>query len=145
MVSDATLFFFCYFRRAGREQDSKPSQPANLRERDRERDIYTDECFVVVWGDSFRGDMSEDERRSFIDACKCLHNAPSQTPPDIAPGARTRWDDFVVSHLLHTYDVHRSPWLIPFHRELLFQLEKALRDECGYGGGESWSWSWSWW
>lgn len=135
------LFFSVIFGgQAGNRTANQPSQ--RLRERERDICIYTDECFVVVWGDSFRGDMSEDERRSFIDACKCLHNAPSQTPPDIAPGARNRWDDFVVSHLLHTYDVHRSPWLIPFHRELLYQLEKALRDECGYGGGESWSWSW---
>lgn len=135
--------FFCFLLfSAGRQGTGQQTKPASNSERERERYIYTDECFVVVWGDSFRGDMNEDERRSFIDACKCLHNAPSQTPPDIAPGARNRWDDFVVAHLLHTYDVHRSPWLIPFHRELLFQLEKALRDECGYGGGESWSWSW---
>lgn len=110
-------------------------QPAAPRER--ERDIYTDEWFFFWEGNVFRGDMSEDERRSFIDACKCLHSAPSLTPPDVAPGARTRWDDFVVAHVLNTYDVHRSPWLVPFHRELMYQFEKALREECGYGGGES--------
>ncbi|CAK1364055.1 unnamed protein product [Cercospora beticola] len=87
-------------------------------------------------------DLTPDERREYIDACKCLHDKPSRTPKDAAPGAKTRWDDFVVAHILASDDVHRSPKLLAYHRLYLHELEKALRDECGYTGGQPY-WLWS--
>lgn len=80
--------------------------------------------------------MSSNERRDYITACKCLHDAPAKTPKDIAPGAQTRWDDFVVAHILASDTVHRSPWLLAWHRHFLWVFERTLRDECDYTGGQ---------
>ncbi|USW54603.1 Putative tyrosinase copper-binding domain, di-copper centre-containing domain superfamily [Septoria linicola] len=32
--------------------------------------------------------------------------------------------------------VHRSPWLLAWHRHFLWVFERTLRDECGYTGGQ---------
>lgn len=36
----------------------------------------------------------------------CLHKKPAKTPAGIASGAKNRYDDFVVTHILQSYEVH---------------------------------------
>ncbi|KXT10998.1 hypothetical protein AC579_5005 [Pseudocercospora musae] len=88
------------------------------------------------------GDMSRDERLDYIRALNCLHTKPPKTDPKLAPGCKTRYDDFVVAHIMNTYNVHFSAWLLSFHRVFIWEFEKALRDECGYKGGQPY-WDWS--
>ncbi|EME84314.1 uncharacterized protein MYCFIDRAFT_163142 [Pseudocercospora fijiensis CIRAD86] len=88
------------------------------------------------------GDMSRAERLDYIRAVKCLKTKPAKTDPKYAPGCKNRYDDFVVAHIMNTFTVHFSPWLLPFHRVFLWEFEKALRNECGYTGGQPY-WDWS--
>ncbi|KAK4498915.1 hypothetical protein PRZ48_009425 [Zasmidium cellare] len=88
------------------------------------------------------GDMSVESRKEYISALYCLKDKPAQTNQDDFPGARTRWDDFAVGHLINVMSVHRSPWLAVWHRHYNWRLERALREECGYSGGlPYWHWS----
>jgi tyrosinase len=62
----------------------------------------------------------------------------------LAPGARSRYDDLIVAHVLQTTKIHNSGFLLPWHRELVWQIEQALRNECGYTGYQPY-WDWSKW
>ncbi|KAH6697748.1 hypothetical protein VD0002_g1531 [Verticillium dahliae] len=46
--------------------------------------------------------LTRGERRLYIKAVKCLHSRPSKYPRSEAPGARSRFDDFVVTHVQQT-------------------------------------------
>lgn len=45
-----------------------------------------------------------------------------------------KFDDFVVTHIQQTLDIHYSGIFPPWHRWFVYQYEKALREECGYKG-----------
>ena len=55
-----------------------------------------------------RSQLSKPDRRNFIDAMKCLHSKPTLTPASVAPGARSRFDDFIVTHILQPYSIHAT-------------------------------------
>lgn len=59
----------------------------------------------------------------------------------MAPGARSRFDDFVVAHIQQTLTIHFTGNFQPWHRWFVYQYEKALRDECGYAGHQPY-WDW---
>jgi tyrosinase len=59
----------------------------------------------------------------------------------VAPGAKSRFDDFVVTHIQQTLQIHYSGVFQPWHRWFVYQYEKALRDECGYTGYQPY-WDW---
>ncbi|KAK4499228.1 hypothetical protein PRZ48_009741 [Zasmidium cellare] len=50
-------------------------------------------------------------------------------------GAQTRWDDFVAIHATNNDPIHVSPILLGWHRQFNFEVERALREECGYQFG----------
>ncbi|KAI4660374.1 uncharacterized protein J4E78_005077 [Alternaria triticimaculans] len=88
--------------------------------------------------------LSKPERRNYIDAIKCLHSKPSLTPASVAPGARSRFDDFVVTHVLQTYSVHATANFLSWHRYYIYAYEQLLRNECGYKGYLPY-YNWAWW
>jgi tyrosinase len=59
---------------------------------------------------------------------------PARTPAEVAPGARSRFDDFTVVHIQQTLNIHYTGNFQPWHRFFVYTYEKALRDECGYTG-----------
>lgn len=59
-----------------------------------------------------RSTLSKNEKLNFIDAVKCIHEKPALTPSSIAAGAKSRYDDFVVTHVKQTYWVHGTVRLI---------------------------------
>ncbi|EME40254.1 hypothetical protein DOTSEDRAFT_137456 [Dothistroma septosporum NZE10] len=79
-------------------------------------------------------DLSPDMRRSFISACHCMANLPAKSSKSFAPGARNRWDDFVAAHIKVWRDIHFSVWNTIWHRQFVWIMEQALRQECGYDG-----------
>ncbi|AEO60765.1 tyrosinase-like protein [Thermothelomyces thermophilus ATCC 42464] len=87
------------------------------------------------------GSLSKDERLAYVNAVKCLQSKPPRTPASVAPGARSRFDDFVVVHIQQTLDIHYSGIFQAWHRWFVYQYEKALRDECGYTGYQPY-WDW---
>lgn len=53
--------------------------------------------------------MTKAERRDYIQAAKCLYEAPSKlhaADPQTYPGLRSRYDDFVAVHLEQTLSIH---------------------------------------
>ena len=51
-------------------------------------------------------DLSIPEREDYIKAVQCLMNKPSKAPKDIAPGALSRFDDFVATHATQAMMLH---------------------------------------
>lgn len=52
------------------------------------------------------GSLSKKERKDYIDAVLCLQSKPSITPRDEWPGVRTRYDDFVATHINQSMSIH---------------------------------------
>jgi tyrosinase len=94
--------------------------------------------------------FSVGEKKIYIKAVICLQALPSRTPSYLAPGAKTRYDDFVATHINQTLFIHRmvalsSPFwygladmpqgtFLGWHRYFIHEFEQALRDDCGYAG-----------
>jgi tyrosinase len=55
-----------------------------------------------------RATFSYFEKRSYINAVKCLQSLPSITPPSAAPGAKRRFDDFAATHINQTLTIHET-------------------------------------
>ncbi|KAG9499529.1 hypothetical protein J7337_007985 [Fusarium musae] len=85
--------------------------------------------------------LSKKERKAYINAVLCLRKKPSKGDPSFAPGARTRYDDFVAVHINQTRSIHATGNFFTWHRYYTWAYEKALRDECGYKGTQPY-WNW---
>ncbi|KAI1049168.1 hypothetical protein LB506_004653 [Fusarium annulatum] len=70
----------------------------------------------------------KNEKNDYIGAVKCLATKPSQTG-NIYAGAKSRYDDFQVSHIVNTDFIH-------------YVYEKDLRDLCCYSGAQPY-WDWT--
>lgn len=79
-------------------------------------------------------DFSYKQRKSYIQSVLCLQKLPSQTPSDLVPGARSRYDDFVATHINQTQTIHFTGTFLAWHRYYVWNFEQALRNECGYTG-----------
>lgn len=86
--------------------------------------------------------LSRPDRLSYISAIYCLANRTALTPLTLMPGARTRYDDFISTHILQAPFVHFDGLFLPFHRYYLHLYERALRTECGYTGAQPY-WDWT--
>ncbi|KAK2729083.1 FAD binding domain-containing protein [Colletotrichum kahawae] len=61
--------------------------------------------------------------------------------PELAPGARNRYDDFVAVHINQTTTIHGTGNFLTWHRYFTWAYEEALRNECGYEGAQPY-WNW---
>ncbi|KAI9163137.1 Tyrosinase-like protein orsC [Paramyrothecium foliicola] len=86
--------------------------------------------------------ISVDERKDYIAAVQCLQSKPARTPSEAAPGAKTRFDDFVATHINQTMTIHYTANFLPWHRYFTWLYEEALREECGYKGTQPY-WNWA--
>ncbi|RDW80146.1 hypothetical protein BP6252_04784 [Coleophoma cylindrospora] len=86
--------------------------------------------------------FSGPERKAYTDAVLCLMAAPSITDPAIAPGAKTRYDDFVAVHMNQTLTIHGTANFLAWHRYFTYTYEQALINECGYKGAQPY-WNWA--
>ncbi|KAH8886663.1 Di-copper centre-containing protein [Thozetella sp. PMI_491] len=86
-------------------------------------------------------DLSVRERQDYISAAKCLQSTPAKSPRSLVPGARTRYDDFVATHINQTDWIHNTANFLSWHRYYLWIYEKAMREECGYTGAHPY-WNW---
>ncbi|KAJ5648559.1 hypothetical protein N7490_004931 [Penicillium lividum] len=82
------------------------------------------------------------EKKSYIKSVLCLTKARSITPTHVAPGARSRFDDFVATHISQAYHVHRDGLFLAWHRYFIYEYEQALRTECNYTGDYPY-WNWA--
>ncbi|KAF2277857.1 Di-copper centre-containing protein [Westerdykella ornata] len=87
------------------------------------------------------GDLTKDERKEYIRAVKCIMSKPSKLPAGKYPGAKNRYDDFVVVHMNMTPSVHSTANFLHWHRYYIWAYETALRTECDYKGYQPY-WNW---
>ncbi|KAF2621922.1 Di-copper centre-containing protein [Macroventuria anomochaeta] len=78
--------------------------------------------------------LSGKERIAFTDAVNCLHKLPAKTPASVAPGAKSRYDDLVVTHIQQSLTIHGTGNFLTWHRYFTWTFEQMLRNECGYQG-----------
>ncbi|KAH7080473.1 hypothetical protein BKA63DRAFT_563155 [Paraphoma chrysanthemicola] len=74
------------------------------------------------------------EKLNYIEAVQCLGTKKARTPAAVAAGAKTRYDDFVVTHILLTHVTHGNGNFLSWHRYYMWAYEQTLRNECGYKG-----------
>ncbi|KAB5515242.1 hypothetical protein GE09DRAFT_1046195 [Coniochaeta sp. 2T2.1] len=85
--------------------------------------------------------LTRPEKLHYIAAVKCLQGKPAQLRAEFT-GVRSRYDDFVASHISRTGWVHFSGLFHPFHRLMVAQYESELRSECNYNGSQPY-WDWT--
>ncbi|KAF2843002.1 Di-copper centre-containing protein [Patellaria atrata CBS 101060] len=78
--------------------------------------------------------LTKAQRLKYINAVKCLATKQPKTPLAKAPGVRSRYDDFVATHINQTFSIHNTGNFVGWHRLFVWAYEKALREECGYDG-----------
>lgn len=81
-----------------------------------------------------RNTLSKNDKKAYIKAVKCLQSKPAKGPADFAAGAKTRFDDFVSTHIDATQTIHYTGNFLSYHRYYTWLYEEALRNECGYKG-----------
>lgn len=86
--------------------------------------------------------LTSAERKSYTNAVLCLQNKTGLTPRSFAPGARTRYDDWVATHINQTDNIHYTGNFLSWHRYFTWQYEQTLRNECGYNGSQPY-WNWA--
>jgi tyrosinase len=88
------------------------------------------------------GTLSKKQRKNYIKAVKCLQSRPALTPSTVSSGAKTRFDDFVVTHINQTMTIHYTANFLSWHRYYIWLYEEALREECGFTGDlPYWDWA----
>lgn len=87
------------------------------------------------------GSLSSQEKLNYINAVKCLQRLPTRTPANVSAGARSRFDDFTVTHIQQTLTIHYTGNFMLWHRWFVYQYESALRNECNYTGYQPY-WDW---
>lgn len=70
-----------------------------------------------------------------------MMSKPPITPSSLVPGAMSRYDDFVATHINQTLSIHATGNFLSWHRYFVWTWEKALREECGYQGYQPY-WNW---
>ncbi|KAK3117612.1 hypothetical protein LTR53_000840 [Teratosphaeriaceae sp. CCFEE 6253] len=78
-------------------------------------------------------DLKAAEKTAYINAVLCLQKLPAKSG-SFAPGARSRFDDFVAVHINQTLVIHETANFLSWHRYFTWAYEHALRNECGYTG-----------
>ncbi|CAG9945977.1 unnamed protein product [Clonostachys rosea f. rosea IK726] len=87
-----------------------------------------------------RRTLSVQNRLKYLDALKCLMKKPPQSSENDIPGARSRYDDFLGTHIINADNVHFVGVFYPYHRLLLHSFEQAL-STCGWKDGiPYWDW-----
>ncbi|KAK3336363.1 hypothetical protein B0T19DRAFT_480908 [Cercophora scortea] len=90
------------------------------------------------------GDLPGVERKQYIAAMLCMMSTPSKLDQKKFPGAKSRYDDFVVVHINQTLSIHNTGSFLSWHRYYLWSFERVLREECGYNGTAPY-WDWGRW
>ncbi|KAK3316884.1 hypothetical protein B0H66DRAFT_626479 [Apodospora peruviana] len=88
------------------------------------------------------GDLSKAERTEYINAVKCFQSTPPRYSQTIVPGARSRYDDFLATHINQTQTIHSTGNFLGWHRYYTWLYEQALHEECGYTGTQPY-WDWA--
>lgn len=89
-------------------------------------------CTIAKWQEY--GSMTAAQRIAYTNAILCLQNKTANTLSALVPGAKTRYDDFVATHINQSMEVHFTGTFLAWHRYFSWTYEQSLRNECGYDG-----------
>jgi len=73
-----------------------------------------------------RSDLTVAQREEYIKAVLCLQNKPAKAPKDQIPGAKSRYDDFVATHMTQAMMLHDPV------RTVRGNDMRNLRLKCGF-------------
>jgi len=86
--------------------------------------------------------LSSRDQQKYLSAVQCFLTKPGITPPELAPGVVSRYDDLIATHSNQTLGIHYVGHFLPWHRLYTAYYESALRKECGYDGAQPY-WDWN--
>lgn len=78
-----------------------------------------------------RHTLSDGQKRSYIDAQRCVMEKPGSLG---LPAAKTAYDEMAANHQILGRTIHATGSFLPYHRYLLHAHEVLLR-ECGFEDG----------
>lgn len=91
--------------------------------------------------------MSKEMRKQFTDSVTCLKNMPPQNA-DLSAyggengGVKSRYDEYVATHIENTFKIHNTADFLAWHRHFIFEFESDLKNSCGYTGTlPYWDWT----
>ncbi|KAM0721000.1 hypothetical protein Q7P37_003285 [Cladosporium fusiforme] len=86
--------------------------------------------------------MSNEDRKSFTDAVMCLKEVPATVDADTYPGVKSRYDEYVATHINMTMNIHVTADFLAWHRNYIWEWEQDLINTCGYTGSlPYWDWA----
>ncbi|TKA30059.1 hypothetical protein B0A50_02778 [Salinomyces thailandicus] len=90
--------------------------------------------------------LDEATRKSFTDAVTCLSTMePTHMKAEEAsdyPGVKSRFDEFVATHINYTMNIHDTADFLAWHRTFIHFWEQDLKNLCGYTGNlPYWNWA----
>lgn len=84
--------------------------------------------------------LTDVEKKDYIDAVLCLQQHPAITKEQFANNSDlnpiNRYDDFHAVHNLQTPNIHFVGHFASWHRYMMQEYERTLRDVCGYKGSQ---------
>jgi hypothetical protein len=88
-----------------------------------------------------RNSLPNQQRFDYTNAALYLKEHASNTPSTLAPVAKSRYDDWVATHMNQTEHIHYTGNFLVWHHYFTWIYEHALRTECGYDGFQPY-WDW---
>jgi tyrosinase len=86
--------------------------------------------------------MSNQDRKSFTDAITCLKQVPTTADGAAYPGVKSRYDEYVATHINMTMSIHVTADFLAWHRNFIWEWENDLINTCGYTGSlPYWDWA----
>jgi len=86
--------------------------------------------------------MSNQDRKSFTDAITCLKQVPTTADGTAYPGVKSRYDEYVATHINMTMSIHVTADFLAWHRNFIWEWENDLINTCGYTGSlPYWDWA----
>ncbi|KAI4223670.1 MAG: hypothetical protein L6R40_008491 [Gallowayella cf. fulva] len=88
------------------------------------------------------GSLTPKDRIDYTTAVRCLQKKPNKISNTRVPGARTRFDDVIASHIFQSPFIHFSGIFLHWHRYYTYLYDQLLRTECNYTGPQPY-WDWT--
>jgi tyrosinase len=86
--------------------------------------------------------MSNEDRKGFTNAISCLKQTPTSVDATAYPGVKSRYDEFVATHINMTMSIHVTADMLAWHRNYIWEFENDLINTCGYTGSlPYWDWA----
>ncbi|KAL0069248.1 hypothetical protein AAF712_003612 [Marasmius tenuissimus] len=86
-------------------------------------------------------ELSDTDKQSYHKAVKCALNKPQTRYPN-EQAVVNRLDDLTWTHVQTANVIHNVANFLPWHRMMVHEHEKLLRNECGYTGPYPY-WDWT--